>query len=815
MREGVAPENFMVGLALLSLLSEVADEQPLVCLIDDVQWLDRASVQCLAFVARRLMAESVALLFGVREPSAGRELIGLPELPVPGLGDRDARLLLASALSGPLDEQIRDRIVSESRGNPLALLELYRGVTPAELAGGFGLPSARTLESRLEQGFARRLRSLPHETQRLLLVAAAEPVGDVTLLWRAAERLGIAPAAAEPAENAGLVEFGTRVRFRHPLVRSAAYRTAATIDRHQVHRALAEATDVEVDPDRQAWHRGYAAAGPDEEVAIELEHSATRAQRRGGASAAAAFLAHAAELTPDPARRGGRLLAAAQAKFEAAAPDIADELLAIAELCPLDELQRARLERLHARITVARSRGSDGPLLLLDAAKRLEPLDGELARETYLESLGAAIFSGRLTRGGVAEVAKAARAAPPLNHAPRGIDLLLDGLATRFSDGSVAAAPALKRALREFSGQDERAEDDNWLWLACRIAPDVWDDERWHALTTRQVRLARDAGALTTLPMALTFRAGVHVLAGEFGPALALIEEADAITAATGNAPFMYGSLVVTAWRGGTRALDSIAVGLDQATSRGEGRAITLAAYATAVLSNSLGEYKAARQAAQRACEQDDLDLAGWALSELVEAGARSGEPELAEAAFVRLHERTRASDSDWGLGTEARARALLSAGPEAERLYRDAIERLARTRIAVDLARAHLLFGEWLRRENRRLEAREQLRQAHVMFTRMGAQAFAERTRRELLATGETVRKRTEEARQDLTAQEIQIAWMARDGHTNPEIAAELFLSPRTVEYHLRKVFTKLGISSRRDLRKVLPGDGILPAPA
>ena len=624
-------------------------------------------------------------------------------------------------------------------------------------------------------------------------------------------------AAARPAEADGLVEMGARVRFRHPLVRSAVYGAAAAADRQRVHRALADATNPEMDPDRRAWHRACAAAGPEERVARELEASATRARSRGGASAAAAFLARAAELTPDPADRGARALAAAQAKFEAAATDTAGELLAVAELCPLDELQGARLERLRARIAFARSRGSDGAVMLLGAAKRLAPLDAVLARETYLEALGAAIFAGRLTSGGVTEVATAARSAPPPSHRPTGLDLLLDGLSARFTDGAAAAAPTLKRALREFADPDGSGYDDpGWLWLACRIAPDVWDDERWHALTTRQVRLARDAGALTVLPMALTFRAGVHVLAGEFDLAMALIEEADAITAATGNASFMYGSLVVTAWRGrGARALDVIAVGLDRATSRGEGRAITLAEYARAVLSNGLGDYEGALRAAQRACEQDDLDLCGWALGELVEAGARSGQPGLAEAALSQLDERTRASGTDWALGSVARARALLSTGAEAEALYRDATERLARTRIVVDLARAQLSFGEWLRRENRRLEAREQLRHAHAMFTRMGAQAFAERARRELAATGTTVRKRTQPVREELTAQESQIAWLARDGYTNPEIAAELFLSARTVEYHLRKVFTKLGIGSRRELRKVLPDRGPVEARA
>jgi AAA ATPase domain len=460
LRDGEAPERFLVGLAVLSLLSEVAEERPLVCLVDDAQWLDRASVQALAFVARRLMAEPVAVVFAVREPSDEDELLGLPELVVEGIGDRDARLLLASAIRGRLDDQVRDRIVAETGGNPLALLELPRGLTPAELAGGFGLLDARPLANRIEQRFQERVQALPHDTQRLLLTAAAEPVGDVTLLWRAAEQLGVGSEAAAPAEAAGLIGLGARVRFRHPLVRSAAYRVAGPQDRREVHLALAEATDPEVDPDRRAWHRAHAAVGRDEAVAGDLERSAGRAQGRGGGAAAAAFPERATELTPDPVRRGARALAAAQAKLEAAGHDAASELLSTAELGPLDELQRARLDRLRAQVAFARRRGSDAPPLLLKAAKRLDPLDADLARETYLEALGAAMFAGSLSSGrGMLEVAEAARAAPPALQPPRTLDLLLDGLATRFTEGYAAGVPPLKRALQAFCRADGRGED--------------------------------------------------------------------------------------------------------------------------------------------------------------------------------------------------------------------------------------------------------------------------------------------------------------------------------------------------------------------
>jgi DNA-binding CsgD family transcriptional regulator len=808
-----AADRFLVGLAVLSLLSRIAEERPLVCLVDDAQWLDRASAQVLAFVARRLLAEPMALVFAVRAPGEEVELGNLPVMVIGGLNAGDARALLESVVPGRLDERVRDRIVAETRGNPLALLELPLGLTAGELAGGFGLPGARPLASVIEQSFLRRVQSLPLETQRFLLAAAAEPVGDVPLLWRAAERLGIRDGAAAPAEAAGLIELGVRVRFRHPLVRSATYRAATSSQRQEIHRALAQVTDPQTDPDRRAWHRAQAAVGPDETVAGELERSADRAEGRGGIAAAAAFLERASELTPDPARRTARALAAAEAKFEAGAPDAAYELLAAAAIGPLDELQRARMARLRAQIVFARSRGTDAPPLLLDAAKRLEALDVGLARETYLEALGATIFVGRLGAQGGVRAAEAARAAPPGPEPPRATDLLLDGVATRFADGYRAGVEPLRRALLSFREQAGDSTDGimRWLWTACPVAPepmapDLWDDEAWHELATLAVRLAREAGALATLPIALSYRAAVHVHAGEFDAASALIQEADAITEATGNAPLRYTSLALAAWRGQEGpALRLIEASVKEATVRGEGRAIGLAGYATAVVYNGLGRYEAALAAARQACDHDDLGFYGWSLVELVEAGVRSGAHDVAARALRQLEERTRAAGTDWALGTLARSSALLKDGQAADALYREALERLERCRIVVHLARAHLVYGEWLRRENRRMDAREHLRTAYEMLSRIGAEAFAERARGELLATGETVRKRTVEIPDVLTAQEALVARLAAQGRTNPEIGIQLFISPRTAEYHLRKVFTKLGISSRRSLRDAL----------
>jgi DNA-binding CsgD family transcriptional regulator len=778
--------------------------------VDDAQWLDQASAQTLTFVARRLLAERVGLVFAQREDGDDQGLERLPGLVIEGLGADDARRLLNSTLPGPLDERVRDRILAEASGNPLALLELPRGLTPTAVAGGFGLPGSMPLISRIEQGFARRLDSLPGETRQLLLLAAAEPVGDVTLLRRAADLLGIRTDDAAPAVAAGLLDIGARVRFRHPLVRSAAYRAASIPDRREVHRALAEATDPQRDPERRAWHRAHAAARFDEAVADELERSAGRARRRGGIAAAAAFLARAAELTPDPARRGERALAAAKVRFESGALEGARELLALAEDCPLDELQRARLARLDAEIVFALSRGGDAPPLLLGAAEQLAPVDPAAARETYLEALEAAQIAGGLRAdSGVRKAARAARAAPPAPRPPRSIDLVLDGMATRFSDGPEAGVPALRLALEAFANEPLEDPEAVMRWLSlCQVVMtmtvhELWDDDAFYALPTRAVRLAREAGALTILPIALAYLAGEQMFSGDFAASSASIQESDTIRAATGHV--VVGGLGLVAWRAGPDALEHIDAAYRSAIARGEGRVVAMAGCCTAILNNGLGRYDEAIEGAERGSEDDDQWYVGWSLVELVEAAARGGRPDVAASALNRLQERARAADTDWALGVLARSQALMSEGEVADGLYREAIERLDRTRIRLDLLRARLVYGEWLRRENRRVDAREQLRAAHERFAAIGAEAFAERARRELLATGETVRRRTAQTRDVLTHQEAQIARLAAEGNTNPEIGAQLFISPRTVEYHLRKVFTKLDLTSRRELHTAL----------
>jgi DNA-binding CsgD family transcriptional regulator len=801
MSEGPAPDRFLVGLAVLGLLAGAAVERPVVCLVDDAQWLDCASAQVLAFVARRLGAESVGLVLSARV--ADGELAGLPELEVKGLPERDARALLDAALPGPVDARVREQIVAETRGNPLALLELPRAATPAHLAGGFGLPGA--LAGRIEDSFRRRVDALPAQARRLLLLAAADPTGDPVLVWRAAGRLGIGTQGAGPAAEAGLAEFGARVRFRHPLVRSAVYGSAPARDRQEVHRALADATDPQADPDRRAWHRAQAAAGPDEEVAVELEESAGRAQARGGLAAAAAFLERAALLTPDPARRAGRTLAAAQASLRAGAFGNALELLATAEAGPLDELQGARADWLRGQIAFASGPGSDAPLLLLKAAKRLEPLDPGLARETYLDAWQAALFAGHLAGGGdLEEVSRTAWALPPPERPPRAADLLLDGLTLLVTDGPAAAVPVLRQAINTFAYPDVPvAERLRWSWMAQAASLPLWDGEGWR-LIVPPLQFARDAGALDQLPILLNIRAVAAALKGDLAAAASLIAEADAAREATGARLVAYAAMVLAAVRGSqAEAVPLIEATLEQAAAAGQGAAVTWAHWVAAILYNGLGRYQEALASARQAAGYKLVHLSMWALPELVEAAARTGNTGLAADALDQLSEWTQAGRTDWGLGVETRSRALLSDGEAADRLYREAIDRLGQTGMRPDLARTHLLYGEWLRRQRRRSDARTQLRTARQMLDAIGMEAFAERARRELLAAGGTARRRSVTARVELTAQEAQIARLAADGLSNSEIGTRLFLSPRTVQYHLGKVFTKLDITSRNQLSR------------
>jgi DNA-binding CsgD family transcriptional regulator len=798
---GATPDRFAVGLAVLHLLAEAAAERPLVCVVDDAQWLDAPTAQVLGFVARRLLAEPVLMLFAVRETDDSHLFPRLPELT-----DEDARLLLTGAVPGHLDEQVRDRIIAETGGNPLGLLELPRAMTASELAGGYLLPSLVPLSGQLHEGYVRRVRALPQPTQHLMLLAAADPTGDATLLWRAARALNVGRNAAAPADRDQLLQIGSRVRFRHTLVRSAAYAAGSDEDRGAAHLALADATDAGRDPERRIWHLAAAAIRPDEEVATQLERTAGAARARAGLAASAAFLERAFELSVDSQRRVDRGLAATAANLQAGALDHARSLLAESAAGDLDDLQLARVEQLNGQIEAASRPAREAPLRLLEAARRLEPLDVELARDTYLQAWWPAVLAGQFASPGgtLRDVCQAALAASrPPN--PRPCDLLLDGLATAVIHGRTAAAPHLRSIVDLFMAN--RASEDDWIrWarLATSAAFILWDYTSWAELSERHIARVRQSGALASLVLALNAHTNVTTLRGELDAASALVAEQYAVKEVTGIHMGSYGARLLAASRGRPAELAALD---EEPVEPGDGYAVEAASLGSAILNNGRSRYAEALSAAR------NVEASSWfqqfALAELVEAATRVGRSDLAADALTRLRALV-VPGSDWASGVEARCQALLKAGEEAENCYTEAITRLERTPLRPDLGRAHLLYGEWLRRGQRRADAREQLRRAHDVFSGAGAEAFAERARLELQATGETVRKRDVTTQHDLTPQEAHIARLARDGRSNPEIGAELFISPRTVEWHLRKVFAKLDITSRSALRDALhPAQG------
>jgi len=808
---GTTPDRFVVGLAVLGLLAEVASERPLVCLIDDAQWLDQSTREVLAFVGRRLQAEAVMLIFAVRDGSDDHILDSLPALTIEGLEPDDAAALITAAVPGQLDERVRDRLVAETQGNPLRLLELPREMSAAELAGGFRTLRTLTSHGQLDEHYAQRIRSLPEATQRLLLLAAADPTGDATLLWLAAHNLGIPRSAAIASESEELLEIGLKARFSHPVVRSAAYTSGSLDARRAAHLALADATDPKQDPQRRVWHLAAAATGPDEGVATELERTAATAQARAGLAAAAAFLERAVELTAEPERRSGLAVAAAHAHMHAGSFDAALRLLAEAQALAHDEVQRARVERLRGDLQYASNPGPEAPAALAEIAKRLELIDVDLARETYLDAWMAALAAGQyaLPGGLLREVSEAARSAPPAR-VPQPHDLMLDALARTVIDGRTAGEKILREAVDAFL-DDAIAESEMLQWghLATGSAAVLWDWRRCDATSAKHVEIARASGALAPLSNALNNRALVTTWFGDFEGAAAVVAECDAVNEAIGIGVWGRRSgLLLRAYRGRAEDLDMMFAMVADSAERGVGLNVQRILWTASILCNGLSRYDDAAAAAQRAAyESEVLNGPGWALVELVEAAARNQQPDVAQEAVDRLSEHT-LEEADWAVGLQARCRALVTSGADAELWYLEAIERLERTLIRTDIARAHLLYGEWLRREGRRVDARQHLAMAHEMFGGMGAEAFEDRARRELLATGERVRKRNTDRQglEAMTPQEESVARLARDGRSNPEIGAELFLSPRTVEWHLGKVFLKLGITSRKELKAAMP---------
>jgi DNA-binding CsgD family transcriptional regulator len=800
---GPPPDRLLVGLGVLTLVSESAEREPLACVVDDGHWLDQASAQILGFVARRLLVERVVLVAAVRSGVGDGVLQGVPELRVRGLRDADARALLLENVYGPIDVAVCDQIVAESHGNPLALLELPRTWSTTELAGGFGLPRGGPVAGKIEQSYARRLFELPHETRLVVLTAAAEPLGDPVLLRRAAARLRLDSDTARPAADAGLLKVGARVEFSHPLVRSAAYRAATAEDRQRVHRALADATDAEADPDRRAWHSARATPEPDEVVATELERSADRAQARGGVAAVAAFLQDAVGLTVDPTRRTARALAAAEASLASGAVDAALRLLATAESGPLNELQQAQATLIRGHAVFAAGRAGEGAELLLRAAVALQPLDLALARDTFVLAWRAATIAGDLAGSDVLnEVCEAVRKLPPLTDEPRPADLLLDGMTLIRTAGRTAATPVLLRAAKAVATM---AADDVLRWgsLSAAASGAIWDFDGMQAVAEREAQLAREAGALTGLPLHLSTLGLARAWCGDLAGASAVLEEVETASAVTGQPVAPAIALRLHALQGRQEeATIIIAAAMKEARDRRQGLTAAQAHWAAAVLYNGLGRYREATTSALHASSNTfEPWFSTWALPELVEAASRTGDIDVARDALARLVETTRPAGTDLGLGLEARCRALVGDGEQAEDSYREALQRLERTSVRTEVARAHLVYGEWLRRENRQSDARRELRLAQQLLETIGMEAFAERARRELTATGAKMRSRSVDVSVQLTAQEEQIAGLVRDGMSNAEIGARLFISPRTVEWHLRQVFAKLGIGSRREL--------------
>lgn len=806
LRQASASSPFLVGLALLGLLTEAREDRALLCVVDDAQWLDEASARALAFAARRLDAEGVAVLLAMRE--VGDMFDGLPRLVVTGLRQDDAREVLRLAVPGGLDRRVRDQLVAEARGNPLALRELPRALSPAEIAGGFNLTRSMALEDRIEHSVLAQLEPLPGSARQLLLLAAADPTGDPELLWRASAVLGLPPEAFDAAKDADALLVGTRVGFRHPLVRSAVYRAASPEERRRVHAALADVTVAASDPDRRAWHRANATLRPHEDVAADLERSADRARTRGGAAAVGAFLERAAELTPAPADRGRRLIAAAEAKHDAGAPTQALTLLDAVRGLPLGAAQEALIARLRARAEYARQRDGSAPRLLLKAAQRLEPYDPELARDTYIEALAAAIYGGRLGDAGqAAAVAHAILRATASEESDSARDLILRGQALLTAKGQQAALDTLRRAQRAYLDQAPDALGVHWMWFASRAAQDLWDARVLRSLADRQVDLAREQGLVTVLPIALSLLMLAQTVDGDLAAAEASCDEIDAIKDVTGHPLPQYGRMFLAAYRGRDAEMEPLAERIRaDAQARGEGYGLSAVNFAEAILYNGLGDFERAVECGRRELPYThELNHAMRTLLEVVEAATHIGDLALAQEAFDKLAGVTRPVGTNWASAVLAMAEAQLREGDEAQALYEEAIERFEQERIPIMIGRCRLLYGEALKHRRLHARAQDQFKAAHQILTACGLAGFARRAAAEPSTSGGVARARPHGAAAQLTNQELNVARLAGEGLTNRDIGARLFISAHTAEYHLRKVFTKLGVRRRTELKKAL----------
>jgi len=819
---GGAPDRFFVGLATLTLLSEVARAEPLLCLIDDAQWLDQVSAEILAFVARRLDADPVGIVFAVREPDAGRNVLdGLPELVLTGLAPDDARQLLRSVTRGPVPRPVSERLVTDSGGNPLALLELGTDLNERDLAdrlvhGTEPVVQPWPIGRRLEERFLQRARLLPSDSQTFLLLVAAEPTGDPRLLWSAATEMGIdAQVAAAPAEAARLLVVGSRVAFAHPLMRSAVYHAAGAADRRAAHRALGAVTDPDLDADRRAWHRSLAVLAPDEDVALELERAARQAKARGGFAATAALLERAAELTEDSGVRAARLLSAAEAALLAGAPDRSATLVDAARPLAADERQRARAERLRGSIRFALGEMDETPAILLRAALTFPPRDLRRAHDAMFESWFTAMYAGpRQQWPGVRDVATAALELPPIPDAERTIgDRLLTAIAVRETGGD--AVDLLRDAVTALTSEHPTKTELLPFPAGWMAAGELWDYDAQYAVARRWVEATQDVGALPMLVTALHALALSQVVCGELSAAEASAGEATEISAAIGTwtmPPAAVGLPVLVGQGQYEQAMATGAAVIEEANQHGLKSVVRTTRWMLTLGHVAAGRYKEALATAQRTAEGDMLMYGNIMLPEIVEAGVRVGERDVALAALARLTDLATRCATPAAMGLLARSRALLAGPEDSADLFEVAIDQIAMSRSRWELGRTHLLYGEWLRRQKRRRDARQHLRTAADLFEAMGAEGFATRAALELGATGERARRRTAETRFDLTWQEERTAHLAAEGQTNHEIAARLFISPSTVDYHLKKVYAKLGVTNRTRLSRALAGRGADP---
>ena len=777
----------------------------MLCLVDDVHWLDRESAEALAFTARRLHADALALIFAGRaEAGAQAAFAALPVRRLGGLAPLDGRALLALGVAGSLDPAVADQLVAGTGGNPLALVELTVQLSPEQLAGVAALPVRLPVSRMLDAHFRAAISALPADVRTLLLLIAAAPAEDVALIWRAAGTLGLTTRAADTAVEHGVLSREPRLAFRHPLLRSAVYADADPGQRRQVHAALALACGSAGDAERSAWHRGEAAAEADDEVAAALEAAAELARTRGGYSEQALFLSRAAELTTAPQRRAERMLAAADAHMISGDPAAAEVMLDMAAHLS-DPVSRARALRTRAMVEMFHVRVVSVPAMLLDAVAELGGRDPRMAWDLLFSAMHAALMArGHVSGTTLADVAKATAGAWHDPDAADGsADLLMEGLARRVAEGHARAVPVLRQALARLRASAGLKETGIPLSVLVSFAADeLWDIEALRDLADRIAAADRGHGALHALSQTLLVAAQGKIIAGRLAEADACYAEADDFFAATG---FPAGGAVhralLLAWTGREEELRTAMNGITYLDSLGHGHLFNLGLQALTVFDLGVGRYKSALDHAMKVYRDDPPGVGNLVLPLIVEAGVRAGCREAAAAALTRMTERATAAGTPWALGLLARCEALMSAGEQAEARYRESVELLSQVPVALDLARTRLLFGEWLRRRRRRGAARAHLRAAHQVFDSCGAAPFAERARAELLATGEHVRKRALPAPGDLTSQERQVAILAAGGNTNAEIASRLFITVSTVEFHLNKVFRKLGVSSRRQI--------------